>query len=375
MRYLRILTILLIGVLALAACGEQLPTAEEIVERMEQARAEMDDLHAVASIEFSSAEESGSMRIEGWMQRTDDTDAAGNPISRIRAEVLESSEPKLVGSLIVSDGTTFWLYSPSENTVVTGNTDEMKDAVEQGPAGATAMLQDIVQQGLDAVDLEVTGSEQVAGKDTWVVKVTPKEDTSAQLQLDGVIEGMMWIDEELALPLKLTLDASDFGNGGLEVETIEVNSGLSADIFTFTPPADATIVDAADIAAEMQPRAATIEEARSSVSFTLLEPTYLPAGTALIEVRVIGTSTVILNYGGADASLSLVQSNAETGAEREPPAGSEVTPVTVRGVEGTLIIGPNGEGSLLRWEENGIRYVIAGTLSGDEALNVAEGLE
>ncbi|NJN19791.1 MAG: hypothetical protein HC822_27920 [Oscillochloris sp.] len=132
MRYLRILTILLIGVLALAACGEQLPTAEEIVERMEQARAEMDDLHAVASIEFSSAEESGSMRIEGWMQRTDDTDAAGNPISRIRAEVLESSEPKLVGSLIVSDGTTFWLYSPSENTVVTGNTDEMKDAVEQG---------------------------------------------------------------------------------------------------------------------------------------------------------------------------------------------------------------------------------------------------
>ncbi|NJN16735.1 MAG: DUF4367 domain-containing protein, partial [Oscillochloris sp.] len=302
-------------------------------------------------------------------------DAAGNPISRIRAEVLESSEPELVGSLIVSDGETFWLYSPSENTVVTGNTDEMKDAVEQGPAGATAMLQDIVQQGLDAVDLEVTGSEQVAGKDTWVVKVTPKEDTSAQLQLDGVIEGMMWIDEELALPLKLTLDASDFGNGGLEVETIEVNSGLSADIFTFTPPADATIVDAADIAAEMQPRAATIEEARSSVSFTLLEPTYLPAGTALIEVRVIGTSTVILNYGGADASLSLVQSNAETGAEREPPAGSEVTPVTVRGVEGTLIIGPNGEGSLLRWEENGIRYVIAGTLSGDEALNVAEGLE
>ncbi|NCC37665.1 MAG: DUF4367 domain-containing protein [Chloroflexia bacterium] len=188
----------------------------------------------------------------------------------------------------------------------------------------------------------------------------------------------MWVDTELALPLKLAVDARDFGQGTMEVQSIETNSGLSADIFAFTPPAGTTIIQAEELIAQMSeraPTAATIEEARTSVSFVLREPTYIPAGMTLIEVRVVGTSTVILNYSGDTGSMSVVQSNEDVGRDREPPAGSLVEEVTVDGVPATLISGDNGQGSLLRWEVDGIRYVIAGTLSGDEAIAVGEGLE
>ncbi|WP_129671670.1 DUF4367 domain-containing protein [Candidatus Chloroploca sp. Khr17] len=378
MRRISLLLVLLISVLSLAACTEALPTAEEIVERMETARAGMNDAHATVAIDFTSPDQSGRIVMEGWMQKTGETDAAGKPIGRMRVEVLEASEAAMVGTIAVSDGTTFWLYNPAENTAITGEADQMKDAMQATPAGAATMLTDIIAQGLDAVNLEVLGTEQVAGNETWKVLVTPKSETTAQLQLDGIIEGTMWVDTELALPLKLAVDARDFGQGTMEVQSIETNSGLSADIFAFTPPAGTTIIQAEELIAQMSeraPTAATIEEARTSVSFVLREPTYIPAGMTLIEVRVVGTSTVILNYSGDTGSMSVVQSNEDVGRDREPPAGSLVEEVTVDGVPATLISGDNGQGSLLRWEVDGIRYVIAGTLSGDEAIAVGEGLE
>lgn len=374
MRRYTLLLVMLIGALLLAACGQSLPTAEEIVERMEAARAATNDAHAVVAVDFTSPEQSGRIVVEGWTQKTDQTGPNGEPISRMRAEVREASQQELVGTIAVSDGETFWLYNPAENKVVTGAASEMKDATAGTPAGAATALTDIVGEGLDALELEVVGTEQVAGKNTWKVNFTPKAETSAQLQLDGIVEGTMWVDEELALPLKLTMDASDLGSGNVEVSKLETNTGLSADLFTFTPPAGAEVVQAKDLIAANQPTAATIDEARAAVSFSMREPGYLPAGMALVEVRMVGANTVILNYGGESGSISVVQSSEEVGRDREPPAGSQVQDVQVGGAPATLITGGEGQGSLLRWEQDGIRYVVAGTLSGDEAIKVAEGL-
>ncbi len=375
MRHYRLLLVTLLGALLLAACGQRLPSADEIVERMKAARAATSDAHATVAIDFTSPERTGRFVVEGWMQQTDLTDAAGKPINRVRMEVREASEADLVGSVAVSNGERFWLYNPAENTVVTGAHDQMKQATASTPGSAAPMFAELLGQGLDAVELEVLGAEQVAGKNTWKVKVTPRPETSAQLQLDGVVEGTLWVDEQLALPLKASLDASDFGQGSVEVLSLETNTGLSAELFSFTPPAGATVVEAAELAARMQPQATTLAEARSAVSFALREPGYLPAGMSLVEVRVIGTGTVILNYSGGTGSVSVVQSNEEVGRDREPPAGSQVRAVTVRRVPGTLIAGADGQGSLLRWEEGGLRYVVAGTLAADEALKVAEGLQ
>ncbi len=376
MRRLTLWLIALMGVLALAACSAALPTAEEIVAKMQAARAATTSAHATVALDFTTPDRTGQIVVEGWSEQTGTTDAAGHPIARMRAEVRTTSEKSLEGLVAVSDGTTFWLYNQAENTVVTGATSQMKAAVAATPAGAATMLTDMVAKGLDAVNLEVLGSEQIAGKTTWKVKVTPKPETSAKLNLASVIEGTLWVDTELALPLKLTLNASDLGSGSLVVQSIETNQPIDAARFTFTPPTGAKIVQAADLAAKLKPPTATsLAEARTAVSFTLREPSYLPAGLALVDVRVVGTSTVILNYGGASGNVSVVQSNEDVGRDRVPPDGSQTSQVTVNGLPATLITGGDGTSSLLRWQDGGVRYVIAGPLTGAEALKVAEGLK
>lgn len=368
-----LLLIALLGALLLAACGQRLPTAEEIVERMEAAREATNDAHATVAFDLATPDRSGRMVAETWMQKTGASDAAGKPIYRARAEVREASEADLVGSLMVSDGETFWLYNPAENTVITGAASQMRDAAST-PGGQAMMFQDLIAQGLDAVQLEVLGAETVAGKNTWKVKVTPQPATREQLGLDGLVEGFMWVDAELALPLKATFDASDFGRGSVEALRLETNTGLSADLFRFTPPPGANVVRAEDLAARAKTGVASLDEARAAVGFPLREPAYLPAGMALVEVRLAGPAAVILNYAGAGGSVSVVQSSKEIGRDQAPPAGSQTRAVTVRGVSGALITGPDGQGSLLRWEEGGLRYVVAGAIGADEALKIAESL-
>jgi outer membrane lipoprotein-sorting protein len=374
MRRSRLLLIALLGALLLAACGQRLPTAEEIVERMEAARAATNDAHATVALDVTTPDRSGRMVVEAWMQKTGASDAAGKPINRVRMEVREASEADLVGSLMVSDGETFWLYNPAENTVITGSASQMREAAASAPTGPAPMLQDLVAQGLDAVQLEVLGAETVAGKNTWKVKVTPQAAMREQLGLEGLVEGFLWVDEELALPLKATFDASDFGRGSVEALSLETNTGLSADLFRFTPPPGATVVRAEDLAARTKSSVASLDEARAAVSFPLREPGYLPAGMALVEVRLAGPDAVILNYAGAGGSVSVVQGSAAPGSDREPPAGSQTRSVTVRGADGLLITGAAGQGSLLRWEEGGLRYVVAGAIGADEALKIAESL-
>ncbi len=366
----------LIGALLLAACGTQPITADEIITRMEAARDTTQDLHATVAIDFTTPDQSGSMLIEAWLKQTGQVDAEGHPLAAIRAEVREASEAALVGALVVSDGETFWAYSPAEQKAITGTASEMKDRAPSDPVGATQTIQEVLQQGLDAVDLEVLGEEPIAGKNTWKVKVTPKAETTEELQLDSLISATMWVDSALAIPLKLDVDAADFGKGTIEVRSIELNTGLGDEIFSFTPPAGTEIVQAADVIDQIGPRPATIEEARTAVSFNLLSPSSLPAGLALVDLRIIGTSTVVRNYVGGGLTVSLVQSNERSGDERQPPVGSSVQQIVVRGQPATLITGgPDQPGSLLRWVEDGVRYTIAGTLSGEQAIAIAEGLQ
>jgi len=54
------------------------------------------------------------------------------------------------------------------------------------------------------------------------------------------------------------------------------------------------------------------------------------------------------------------------------PFGAKTEAVTVRGQQATLITGTaDQKGTLLRWQENGVTIIIAGTLSREQALAIA----
>ncbi len=90
----------------------------------------------------------------------------------------------------------------------------------------------------------------------------------------------------------------------------------------------------------------------------------------------MGGETVIQNYSGA-VSFSLVQTKVSEGAnERMAPSGANTQTVTVRGQTGTLITGAgNEQGTLLRWQENGVTIIVAGTLNAEQAQSIAASLK
>ncbi len=372
------LVLLLISVLVVSACG-QAPTtisAEEIMQRMEAARDAMQDIRATVAFDFTSPEKSGSMLMETWLKKTDQTDAQDRPINMLRIDVREASDAQLQDARFVSDGETFWVYHPDENRVLTGTREDLAEQPMTDAAGAARTFEDMLQRGLDAFDIEVLGEEQIAGQNTWKLRLTPASDTQQQLQLDRVVQVTMWVDEELALPLRIDVDASDMGRAMFEVRSLDIDSDLSADLFTFTVPEGAEVVNVAELAAQMRPRSLSLEEAAAEVDFVLLSPADLPLDATLVDVQVIGDTLVIQNYVGSQVTFSIVQSSDEMGAERQPPIGSEVQTITVREQEATLITsGDDQPGSLLRWVEDDVRIIVAGTLSADDALRVAEALQ
>lgn len=380
MRMLRLGSLLAMIGLLLAACAPREVTADEIMRRMETARNNLQTAHVIADVSLASPERNGTFSVEAWAKKTGQTDAAGKPIGKLRAKVLSANEQDLVNSEFVSDGETFWLYTPKANKVITGKRSDLKQgqAGAADPAAQMMQMQEMLQQLIDGANVTIENqSEQIAGRDTWKIRLTPKPETQQQLQLGNVIDTTLWVDKQSDLPVKALLDAKDLGRLEATATTLDLNQTIADDRFTFTPPAGAEVINAAEIAKKARPQTTTLDDARKAASFTVLAPATLPNGVQLDEVQQLNMrgETVIQNYSGA-INFSLVQSKGGFPGEERQPAGAQTQQVQVRGQSATLITGSGAQqGTFLRWQENGVTIVIAGTLTPDEATQIANSLK
>ena len=125
---------ILIGVMLLSAAlvsGFILmqPSAEDILVQMLENDLSITDAHAIVSVDVDTIEKDASGTVEIWVARGEEKDEEGHH-GAFRLEVLEASEEKAQGAVIVSDGTTLWAYSPSENKVLIGTPEEAKAMME-----------------------------------------------------------------------------------------------------------------------------------------------------------------------------------------------------------------------------------------------------
>lgn len=381
MRTYRGLIIVLLASLVLAACqrGETV-TAEQIMERVRQVRETTRDARAVVEVKINGTDQDGRYVAETWLHKTGQTDAAGEPIAQARVRLLETTRDELAGSEMVNDGTAVWIWNPGRNSVITGKLADLKqgEVGAQDPTAQMLRIQEQIQQLLDGSNVEILAdNEPVDGLNAWKVKLTPKPETAEQMQIGSLIETTVWIEQARSIPLKAVISAGEIGTVEITASQVELDNPADPALFAFSPPEGAEVVDAAELAREARPATTTLEDARAAAPFTLLTPDPLPANVVLDEVQTLsmGDAMVIQNYSGA-ISFSLVQTSGEGGfGPGEAPIGATSTPVTVRGQQGTLITGNGGDqGTLLRWRENGVTIMIAGTLSADEAQDVAASL-
>ena len=346
------LSLLLALAVVLAGCGRQI-TAEEIIAKMQETVDSTQDAHALVIAEVNAQGIELSVKAELWEQMPD----------KLRAEVLEASQPSLVGTTLVHDGANGWFYEPARNLVTVGAVEELDTPL---PQEVLAGLQVIIQEVLNAADVELVGEETIAGREAYKLEASPKEDSTVQL-FPGNGTATVWVDKEQWIVLKATYVAGAFGQGTLEVQSFELNPGLPAALFAFEAPEDATVV----YAEAQEPVSMTLDEARAQASFPLLVPSYVPSGATLIEVLKSDQSFVLRYDHSPKVSFTVFQGTAEVG----PPVLGQTQNITVRGHDATAITDEAGGNTFLHWAEDDITLVVAGRISLDEALRVAESLE
>lgn len=349
--FITMLAVLALAGLLSTACGQQI-TADDIVAKMKEVEATTTDAHAVLELYLNAQGTEQQQVIEFWEKKP----------AKFRAEVRESSEAELVGAVMVADGRQLWAYSPAENEVMVGQADEMK---LPGPQEMIQEASNLIQQVMDASDATLLGEEEVAGHDTYKLELKAREGIEEPIFPGGGV-ATAWVDKERWIVLKATYTANGFGSGSLEVRQVEFNTGLDDSLFTFTPPPGAKVTD---IQAQ-QPVHMTLAEAQAQADFTLLVPAYVPGGATLIDVFAV-EGTFVLRYNHTDTSFTIVQGEEEVG---EQPLGNATT-VTVRDQAASLVTDETMGNTFLSWTENGVHISIAGHISQDEALEVAESLQ
>lgn len=338
--------------LVVVGCGNEM-TAEEIVAKVSETVESTQDAHAMVRATVNAQGIEMWVKAEVWEQSPD----------KVRAEILEAAEDRFVGTILVSDGQKAWYYEPERNRVMVGSPGEMETPL---PQEMLSELQDVIQQVLEVSDVELAGQETVAGRPAYKLILTPKEDAERQV-LPGDGAATIWVDEEQWIILKATYEGGALGQGGMEVLDFELNPGLAEGFFTFQVPEGAEIVEVE----KREPIPLTLEEAKEQAGFPLLVPEYVPQGATLIEVFQADDSIILRYNHSTVVSFAIVQG---TDLASPLPLG-ESQGLSVRGQSATAIADVAGGNTFLTWTEDGVTLTIAGHLSLEEAIQVAESLQ
>ena len=347
-----VFSLILLLTLAIVGC-EKKPTAEEIVTKVQETLQTITDAHGIVLVSGSVQGIEVSMKAEVWEKTP----------NKGRAVLLESSEAERVGATIVSDGEQAWFYDPSTNQVLVGPVGEVQMPLSEE---ALLSLQGLVQKLLDASEAELAGEETILDRETYKLTLRPREGESELYPGNGT--ATLWVDQEQWIVLKATYKADELGQGSVELQSFELNPGLSDDWFQFEVPEGAEVVDIES----QRPQALTLDEDQAQAGFPLLLPTDVPADATLIEVFKMGESIILRYNHSPDVSFTIIQ-----GPEllREPPAGETSQAVTVRGQPATALSDEATGSTFLYWSEAEVVITIAGHLSLDQAIQVAESLQ
>jgi outer membrane lipoprotein-sorting protein len=345
-------SLLLVLSLPLAGCGQKI-TAEEIVAKMQETMESTQDAHAVVVVHVDAQGITLSATAEVWEKSP----------NKLRAEVLTASKPDLVGSTMVSDGKQGWYYDSRRDVVMVGTVDEIDTPVSPEMLNE---LQEIIQEVLDVSDVKLEGEETIAEREAYRLVVSPKEEADQEI-LPGNGTATLWVDKEQWIVLKATYEASVFGQGSMEIQSFEMNPGLSDDLFTYEVPEGAEVIDVQ----AQEPVPLTLDEAKEQAGFPLLQPEYIPEGATLIEVFKMGDSIILRYDHSAEISFAIMQG---TELASPPPLG-ESQNITIHGQSATAITDEASGNTFLYWTENDVTVTIAGHISLSEALQVAESLK
>lgn len=353
----------------------------------------------------SKLPDTASAQLKVWKQAPDTT---ANTPAKVRVEVVSSSLPGVGGLTLVFDGDKAYLLDSNRQVLYTGTPAKL---LEKLPAEAKAAMQGVdvetqIDKVIDAAEIKLEGTEQVAGIEAYKLDITPKPDAAEKLGLPkqlqmqaGVLikdlRVQLWVDKDRWIPLKAVVEHPNIGTLTGTASAVEINQPVDASTFVLQAGPDVKVVDVDQMAESAAPKTLTLPKARELATgegWTLLEATY-PADATLVGVNKLGSamlkaggdgnSLITLSYSSPSSDFTIAESNFEmeqmlgddfsgingagTGARQE---------VTVRGVKAVAFSPQGGNWTALVWQDktSGLFLAVRGNLTVEEAVKIAEGL-
>ncbi|GAB4281572.1 MAG: hypothetical protein Kow0080_35200 [Candidatus Promineifilaceae bacterium] len=386
------ITLIVVLILATAGLVAATPSASDLLTDALTNLENATDVQAIVEMEVETPEMSSSGSVAVWGQ----LDAGPNGEPAFRVEVLSSTFAEApIGLTAVGDGTTFWVWHPEENIVLTDSYEALAQAAMEKmsehegempfnaddlPAHDDAdhpeTAEEAVAQLLEYVTAERDGMADIGSDRAHQIRLVPiPEQMPEEVRAIGGFVNV-WVRADDRAPLGAEFVESAVGSARVTAVDLRLNEGIDPGVFTFSIPEDATVLTVADLQAMAEAKAAFDAAAMEDVDpdFAVLAPESVPGDAVLLEqVNVQGA--VVQRYAMSDGrDFSITQSDKDVVAYGLLPDGYGEA-VTVRGADGRFFQDDNGMRSLLTWQENGITFVIGGDLTTEEALAVAESLK
>ncbi len=246
----------------------------------------------------------------------------------------------------ISNGEVVWMYNSDKGEVTVEDLEDPKRILgfDYG-----MIFKDLTITN----DMSLIGNEKLSGKSCYVIEAIPKNKTA-------IISQDIWIDKESWIPVRIDRDFGDY-KSRVEYINISVNTNVSDNEFEFTLPVDAKIVEPN----VSLPNQIGIEEAQESVNFTILKPSY-SAGYQFNGATVSKyADSVSLSYTKGRNLLTIVQIRS-----KYPVSNAEN--VTIGELKGEIT--ETFGNKMLKYNDGDIYVIIAGTVSEEELVKIANSM-
>ncbi len=335
-------TWVMLGLCALAAaCLSHRLTGAEVVHLAQQAVQEAGPCHAVLEIEIDTDLVKDTLSIELWEA----------PPDRLKLVVVQAQSPQFRRLAFATNGKESISYSAHAGQVTVGAPDLVR---------LPAVLETVVlarRAWVTAADAErarVVSVERDGGLVLYQVEVPSGRRDAVRF----------WIDARDWLVRKAAYVDDYLGTGTIHVRELQQFTALPDAAFELNVPED---VPVARQPAENE-QLSTPREAQMLANYRLRPPTYVTAETRVAYGYQIGPD-IALVYSGRHP-FTLLQ--GPTVRDASELGGTEVM---VIGRKAVLARDEASGRLVLAWREEGLRLSIAGALSREELVRIAESLE
>ena len=360
--------------LLLAACGsssaiqtssQSTPTpipaqGQELLTKAGQNIKTAKTLHAIFDILTTGSAANGTVRTEVWNASPD----------KSRTVVLESTLMQYsTGSITVNNGKQVWQYDPAKKVVYTGqNSTTTSTPVAGTGRNQSQFLMNTVQSVFTHSNAtSVSSSAPINGHDVYDIQVTSAASTPSSSTSSNTFNytGDVFIDKKTLLPVQEQLKIQGFGTVTINLPMIVLDQPIDTSLFTFVPPAGVQVLP---FPKTTSPDTGTLslEQAQLQAGYHLLS---IPTSQRVYQLQGVdalgapGNQIFTLNYAMGNSTFAISEGKSLANL---PISGQTIT---VRGTTATL--STSGNSTTLTWTEKGVGIQIAGTMSKEELLTIA----